>query len=172
MRSRLFRSVAFSWLGVLVLSLGSTAAVVDEIRVLCSNGIKSVVEELIPEFERSTNQKVNIMYGVSASLARQIDAGEPFDVAILTAALIDEAVEHQRIQRGSPSALARSAMALGIQHGRSKPAHRFRRRLEKRASRRRVDCLRTRRRQRPVLHANPAQAGTDWRDYAEGSSDQ
>ena len=90
--------------------------------MLCSNGIKPVVEELVPEFERTTSHKVNITYGVSASLARQIDAGEPFDVAILTASLIDEAVAHARIQRGSTSELARSPMALGIKHGRSKPA--------------------------------------------------
>jgi molybdate transport system substrate-binding protein len=92
------------------------------VRVLCSNGIKPVVEELVPDFERNTGHKINITYGVSASLARQIEAGEAFDVAILTAALVDEAVEHLRIQRGSRTELARSPMALGIRQGRPKPA--------------------------------------------------
>jgi len=116
---RVFRSIAFSWLGVL-LSFGSGAAAGpagDEVKVLCSNGIKPVLEELVPEYERSANSKVTVTYGVSASLARQIETGELFDVAILTEALIDEAVEHQRIQEGSQAVLAKSAMALGVRRG-------------------------------------------------------
>lgn len=120
MATSLFRSLAFSWLAVL-LSPGSGIAAGDEIRVLCSNGIKPVLEELIPEFERGGNGKINVTYGVSASLARQIEAGEPFDVAILTDSLLDAAVEQLRIQRGSRTVLARSAMAIGIRHGSGRP---------------------------------------------------
>jgi molybdate transport system substrate-binding protein len=120
MTMRVFRSIAFSWLGVL-LSSGFGAAA-DEIKVLCSNGIKPVLEELVPEYERSGNYKITVTYGVSASLARQIEAGELFDVAILTESLIDQAVEHQNIQEGSQSVLARSAMALGVRRGSRRPA--------------------------------------------------
>jgi molybdate transport system substrate-binding protein len=112
---------AFSWLTVAFLSLWSGAARADEIRVLCSNGIKPVVEELLPEYERSTHNTVHITYGVSASLGRQIEGGEPFDAAILTASLVDDAIERLRIQRDSRIVLARSAMALGIRRGSSKP---------------------------------------------------
>src|SRR5262245_31525124 len=122
MRNSFLRAVAFSWLALIVLSAGRTSAAADEIRVLCSNGIKPVLEELVPEFERSTSQKIVITYGVSASLARQIADGEPFDVAILTASLIDSAVESLRIQRGSVAELARSPMALGIKQGQAKPS--------------------------------------------------
>jgi len=122
MRNSFLRAVAFSWLALVVLSPGRPTAAADEIRVLCSNGIKPVVEELVPEFERTTSHKINITYGVSASLARQIADGEGFDVAILTASLIDRAVESLRIQRGSVAELARSPMALGIKQGRPKPA--------------------------------------------------
>ena len=121
MRNSFLRAVAFSWLALVVLFPGRTRAA-DAIRVLCSNGIKPVVEELVPEFERNTSHKINITYGVSTSLARQIANGEPFDVAILTESLIDEAVESLRIQRGSVAELARSPMALGIKQGRPKPA--------------------------------------------------
>ena len=121
---RVFRSIAFSWLGVLLSSGFGAAAGAgdDEVKVLCSNGIKPVLEELVPEYERSGNSKVTVTYGVSASLARQIEAGEPFDVAILTEPLIEQAVEHQRIQKGSQAVLARSAMALGVRRGSRRPA--------------------------------------------------
>jgi molybdate transport system substrate-binding protein len=120
MKMRLFRCLAFSWLCV-PLASGFGSASGDEIKVLCSNGIKPVLEELVPAFERDGNSKVSITYGVSASLARQIEGGEPFDVAILTESLIDQAVERSRIRRDSRALLARSAMALGVRRGSQQP---------------------------------------------------
>src|SRR5262249_23199153 len=43
-----------------------------EIRVLCSNGIKAVVEELVPRFEQATRHKVVVKYGLAAALKQQI----------------------------------------------------------------------------------------------------
>ena len=101
----------------LVLSVGRA----DEIRVLCSNGMKAVIAEAIPQFERESNHKVLVTYGVSASLARQIEAGDPFDVAILTADPIDAAIRSGRIRGETRSVLARSAMALAVRAGSPKP---------------------------------------------------
>src|SRR5512134_3168994 len=63
-----------------------------ESKVLCSNGIRAVMEELIPHFEQATKHKVQITYGSSAALKRHIEAGEPFDMAVLTPALIDDLI--------------------------------------------------------------------------------
>jgi len=41
-----------------------------DIKVLCSNGIKAVMEELVPQFEQATKHKVVISYGLSAVLKR------------------------------------------------------------------------------------------------------
>jgi len=118
----LFRSVAFSWLGIVLFFNPPGIPAGNEIRVLCSNGIKPVVEELIPAFERNSSDKISITYGVSALLTRQIEAGEPFDVAILTDALIDKAVGQSMIKKGTQFPLAKSAMALGVRRGSRKPA--------------------------------------------------
>lgn len=64
-----------------------------EIKVLCSNGIRAVMEELVPQFEQATKHKVMVSYGVAAVLKRQIEAGEPFDIAILTPPLIDDLIK-------------------------------------------------------------------------------
>ena len=40
------------------------------ISVLCSNGIKAVMEELVPQFERASGHSVSIRYGVSTLLKR------------------------------------------------------------------------------------------------------
>jgi molybdate transport system substrate-binding protein len=85
-----------------------------ELKVLCSNGIKAVMEELVPRFEQATRHTVTIRYGLSAALKRQIEAGEPFDVAVLTPPLIDDLIKQGRIAGDTRVTLARSGMALAI----------------------------------------------------------
>jgi hypothetical protein len=43
-----------------------------------------------PQFERATGHKVVVKFGLAAVFKQQIEAGEPFDVAILTPPLIDD----------------------------------------------------------------------------------
>jgi molybdate transport system substrate-binding protein len=93
----------------------------DEIAVLCSNGIKAVMEELTPQFERTTHRTVRVTYGVSALLKRQIDEGSAFDIAILTPSLIDDLVKAGKIVSGTRTDVARSPMALAIRAGAVKP---------------------------------------------------
>jgi len=92
-----------------------------EIKVLCSNGIKAVVEELVPQFEQATKHKVVITYGLSAALKRQIESGEPFDVAVLTPPLIDDLIMQGKVARDTRIVLARSGIALAIRVGAQKP---------------------------------------------------
>jgi molybdate transport system substrate-binding protein len=84
---------------LLALVLTATGVGQADITVLCSNGMKAVVEELVPQFERETKHHVAIRYGVSAVLKREIDGGEPFDLAILTPALIDDLIKQGTIAR-------------------------------------------------------------------------
>jgi molybdate transport system substrate-binding protein len=92
-----------------------------EIRVLCSNGIKAVMQELVPRFEQATSHKVTVIFGLSAVLKRQIEAGEPFDIAVLTPPLIDDLLKQGKIAGGTRATLARSGMGLAIQAGATKP---------------------------------------------------
>src|SRR5262245_35506459 len=64
---------------VVVLAL-SPAANAAEIKVFCTNGVKAVVEELIPRFEQTSGDKVVLQFEPSTQLRKRIDAGEPFDL--------------------------------------------------------------------------------------------
>ena len=92
-----------------------------EIKILCSNGIRAVMEELIPQFEQATKHKVLITYGLSAALKRQIEAGEAFDMAVLTPALVDDLIKQGRIAGDTRTELARAGMAVMIRAGASRP---------------------------------------------------
>jgi len=50
---------------------GSSSVQAAEIRVLCSNGLKAVMEDLAPQFQRATGNVVSVTYGLSAELSRR-----------------------------------------------------------------------------------------------------
>jgi len=103
-------------------SLASPArASAADVTILCSNGIKAAMEELLPQFERATGRTVAIRYGLSAALKREIEAGEEFDLAVLTPPLIDDLVTQGRIADGSRATIARSGLALAVRAGAARP---------------------------------------------------
>jgi molybdate transport system substrate-binding protein len=92
-----------------------------DIRVLCTNGVKAVVEELLPQFERSTGNKVAIQFEPSTQLRKRIDAGEPFDLVIMTTALVDDEVQSGKLIGDSRTFVAKSGLGMSIRAGAKKP---------------------------------------------------
>lgn len=99
----------------------ASAAGAEDIKVLCSNGFKAVFEELAPQFERATKHHVVVTYGLAAALRQRIEGGEPFDLAILTPAAIDDLIKAGKVAADSRTTLARTGLALVIRAGASKP---------------------------------------------------
>jgi molybdate transport system substrate-binding protein len=106
---------------ILIVLTQSSVASAAEIKVLCSNGIQAVVEELVPQFEQATRHKVVVTYGLAAALKRRIEAGEPFDLAVLTPPLIDDLVKQGKIAGDTRTVLARAGIALAVRVGARKP---------------------------------------------------
>jgi molybdate transport system substrate-binding protein len=91
------------------------------LRVLSSNGVRAVVEALVPDLEVATGRKLNIEFSTAASLKTRIANGEPFDVAILTPALIDALVGEHKIVAASRQNFARAGVGVGVRAGAPKP---------------------------------------------------
>jgi molybdate transport system substrate-binding protein len=92
-----------------------------EIHVLCSNGFKAVFEELAPQFERASGHKVVVKFGLAANFKQQIEAGEAFDLAILTPAAIDDLIKSKKMAADSRTVLARTGLGIMIKAGAKKP---------------------------------------------------
>jgi molybdate transport system substrate-binding protein len=92
-----------------------------EIRVLASNGVKAALEDLGPAFERASGRKVAIRFGLGADLKRRIEAGEPFDLAVLAAAAVEGLAKEGKVDAGSRASVARSGSGLGIRKGAARP---------------------------------------------------
>ena len=92
-----------------------------EVKLLSSNAIKSVIEEIEPQFESSTKERIAGKFAAAASLKTQIEKGETFDLAILTAPLIDDLVRQGKLAAEGRVLLARSAAGVAIHRGALKP---------------------------------------------------
>src|SRR5215470_5042424 len=99
----------------------ATSARAADLKVFCTNGVKAVVEELLPQFEKTTGNKVAISYEPSTQIKKRIDAGEAFDVAFMTTTLVDEAIKAGKLQFESRRFVARSGLGLSIRAGAKKP---------------------------------------------------
>ena len=87
------------------------------VRVLSSNGVKGIIDEVRPEIERAIGRPLSIEFSTSASLKPKIEQGEPFDVAILTPTMVDDLVKQGRIAAGSTVNIARSGVGVGARAG-------------------------------------------------------
>jgi molybdate transport system substrate-binding protein len=101
--------------------LHPTRAAAEDIRVLSSVGIKTVVEVLGPQFEQKTKHKVTTVFDLAGVLKTRIEGGEPFDVAILTPAFIDELISKGKVSAASRTEIARTGLGLMIRAGAPKP---------------------------------------------------
>ena len=54
----------------------SGTAQAAEIRVLCSNGVRAVLEDLKPRFEKSSGHKLAIQFSSTATLKERIQGGD------------------------------------------------------------------------------------------------
>jgi molybdate transport system substrate-binding protein len=105
-------------ISVLAPSNGARAA---ELKVLSSTALKAAMEVLAPQFEHTSEYKLAITYGPSAGLKPRIEAGEPFDLALITPASIDDLIKQGRIEPGSRLNIGRTGIGVAIRAGAPRP---------------------------------------------------
>jgi len=106
---------------VSVMLAQAAVAHAGEIKVLSTSGMRSVVEELAPQFERTTGHTLNLTFGTTSAVRSQIEAGEPFDVAILGAPFIDALITQGRLRADTRTDVARSGIGIAVRVGAPKP---------------------------------------------------
>jgi len=89
------------------------------VRVLISNGFRAVFDELVPACERSIGHSVTAQSGTSTSLIEKVNAGEPFDVAIMTTEAMEGLAKAGKV--ATRTALGRSGIGIGSRAGARKP---------------------------------------------------
>ena len=91
------------------------------VRLLCSNGVRAAIVELKADWEKAIGRPMNIEYGATAGLRQKIDAGEAFDLAVLTPEATAELTKQGKILAGTNAEIARVGIGFGIKQGAPKP---------------------------------------------------
>ena len=87
------------------------------IKVLISNGMKGVMEELAPQCERAIGAPLAIEYSSTLGLRKKMEAGEVFDATVMTSESVTELTTQGKLAAGSSAYLGRSPLGIGIRTG-------------------------------------------------------
>ena len=91
----------------------------SELRVLSTIGMRTVLEELAPAFERARGCTVTRVYDSSVAMMKRLAAGESGDAAVFTAGAIDELIGQGKVVARTD--LTRSFVGIAVKSGAPKP---------------------------------------------------
>jgi molybdate transport system substrate-binding protein len=103
------------------LSTPPAAAQDDTLHLFVSNGMKGSVEALQGQCEKEVGRRLAIQFGSTASLKQRIEAGEAFDVTIITIEAIDDLIKKALLTSATRMAIGRSELGVGIRAGAPRP---------------------------------------------------
>lgn len=101
--------------------LASTGAYAADVTVLCSQALKTALEELVPQIQQASGDRLIVTYDTSVILKAQVEAGKPFDVVVLTPPLITALVQQGKVAAGTAITLARTGVGLAVRKGTARP---------------------------------------------------
>jgi len=104
-------------LPLLLLCLPAGAA---EIRVMLTSAFSRPYDALIPAFEKASGHKVVTSYALPPALVQRMDAGEAFDVMVLSYD-VEGLIRQGKLQQGSRTVFGRSGVGVAIRAGSPKP---------------------------------------------------
>jgi len=102
------------------LALMLTQAQAAEIKLLASNALRSVLQEIAPQFEQASGHKLVMTFGSTSNLTASIDKGAPFDVTIMGADALDNLIKRGALA-GPRLDIARSGIGVAYRKGAPKP---------------------------------------------------
>jgi len=121
MRTRITLAVTGIVAGFMLLFAQAGGAQAPALRVLASNGVKEVMESLLPQCERAAGRPLAMQYGSSTGLLQAIAKDNQFDVVILTTEAIDSLIKDGKIAPGTRADIARAGIGVGVRKGAPKP---------------------------------------------------
>jgi molybdate transport system substrate-binding protein len=112
------------WLGcaaIAALAMGfAFQAHAAEIKVLCIPAMRASFEQLLPQFERDSGDKVVVNYKIYPGQTERIAAGD-FDVAIFARPQIDALNKDGKTVAATTADLARTSIGVAVKSGAPKP---------------------------------------------------
>ena len=90
-----------------------------EIKLMCPPPMRTTIVELVAQFERATQHKVEIVHTPSRFIINRVRGGEAVDVTILTADTSDALIQEGKLTRRV--VMARSSIGIAVLAGAPQP---------------------------------------------------
>jgi len=98
-----------------------TQANAADIRILSPGATEGVLNELLPQFEKSSGHTVNITYGPAGNIANRVRKGEAVDVLISSAPEAEQLRKEGKTVDGSQAIVAKVGIGIFVRKGDPKP---------------------------------------------------
>jgi molybdate transport system substrate-binding protein len=92
-----------------------------ELKLLTAGAFKATVLALLPDYERTSGNKVVLENDTVGALMKRIEAGEKFDVVVMTPETVDKLTGEGKVISGSRTNLARVGIGVMVKAGANKP---------------------------------------------------
>ena len=92
-----------------------------EIKVLSSIATREAYNELVPQFERASGDKVITTWAGTVDIVKRMAAGEVHDLVVISSTELDELIKQGRLAAGSRVDLARCGIGVAVRAGAPKP---------------------------------------------------
>ena len=89
------------------------------LKLLSGGAMRPLLVEAVPRFERAAQAKVDVRFALTSALHKEIEAGAPFDLALLPRRELDALAARGWVAPGTD--IARSAVGLCVRAGAPKP---------------------------------------------------
>lgn len=107
-------------IGALVLVVSGALHAAD-IRVLAGGFYRPVLQELGPRFEQATGHKLVVKWVPGPAVGREVDAGEPFDIAIAQSDVMEDLARRGKVDPATLASVVRVGLAVAIPAGSARP---------------------------------------------------
>src|SRR5437016_9215183 len=99
----------------------ATAAQGANVKILTAGAMKAVVIELVPQFEKETGHKAVVDNDTAGGLAKRIEGGEAFDVAVITPGVLNDLASKKTVAADSRANVARVGVGVVVKEGAPSP---------------------------------------------------
>ena len=101
------------------LSFGSVQAA--EIKVLSAGALRPLLQDLAPDFEKSSGNRLTFDFATAGGVEERIASGEAVDVALLTEPRIKKLAGEGKIAKDSIALIGRAKIGLAVKKGAPRP---------------------------------------------------
>jgi ABC-type molybdate transport system substrate-binding protein len=121
MRSHRKPALCAALVAALLVVCAQMAVVSAELKIFGSRVTKMVMADLGPQFEQTSGYKPVVVTDVAAVMKRRIEAGEPFDLAVLVDFQADDLIKAGKLVAETRTDVMKAGIGVAVKRGAPKP---------------------------------------------------